>query len=387
MAVSATSVDQLHERLSERLAGIVPEVEIAYKAQVAWEVNRLKQERGAVILGHNYMEPALYHSVCDFVGDSLELSRRAAETEADPIVFCGVRFMAETAKILNPSRTVLLPTERGGCSLASSITAEDVRRLKARYPGVPVVTYINTYADVKAECDVCCTSSNAVRVVQAMPGDEVILIPDEYLTRNVARDVDKRVIMPTDAGVIEDVRERMTHAGDEAEAGVRRSDSVIDATTGFGSNGGPASNGASRELRVIGWPGRCEVHEKFTVEDIETVRRQFPDVFVLAHPECSPEVVAAADYSGSTSAMIRAVRDSDAPRYLLMTECAMADNIVAAAPEKEMVRLCSVRCPHMNEITLEQVLASLRHDRYVIDVEPEVARRARRSIERMLEIG
>jgi len=387
MAVTARSIDQLHARLSERLAGIVPEVEIAYKAQVAWEVNRLKAERGAVILGHNYMEPALYHSVCDYVGDSLELSRRAAETEADPIVFCGVRFMAETAKILNPSRTVLLPTDRGGCSLASSITAEDVRRLKARYPGVPVVTYINTYADVKAECDVCCTSSNAVRVVEAMPGDEVILIPDEYLTRNVARDVNKRVIMPTDKGVIEDVRERMTHAGDDAEAGVRRSDSAIDEGTTFGPNGGGSSEGGPRELRVIGWPGRCEVHEKFTVEDIEMVRRQFPDVFVLAHPECSPAVVDAADYSGSTSAMIKAVRDSDAPRYLLMTECSMADNIVAAAPEKEMVRLCSVRCPHMNEITLEQVLASLRQNRYVIDVDADVARRARRSIERMLEIG
>ncbi|MEN8375541.1 MAG: quinolinate synthase NadA [Gemmatimonadota bacterium] len=388
MAVSATSIDQLHARLSERLAGVMPEVEIAYKAQLAWEVNRLKQERGAVILGHNYMEPALYHSVCDFVGDSLELARKAAETESDPIVFCGVRFMAETAKILNPSRTVLLPTDRGGCSLASSITAEDVRRLKARYPGVPVVTYVNTYADVKAECDVCCTSSNAVRVVEALPGDDVILIPDEYLTRNVAREVSKRVILPTGEGIEDQIRERMRSAGAEAQAGIRRADSAIDATTPFGPEAGsPATNGGSRELRVIGWPGRCEVHEQFTVQDIEMVRRQFPDVFVLAHPECSPEVVDASDFSGSTSAMIRAVRDSEAPRYLLMTECSMADNIVAAAPEKEMVRLCSVRCPHMNEITLEQVLAALRENQYVIDVEPDVARRARGSIERMLEIG
>jgi quinolinate synthase len=239
-----------------------------------------------------------------------------------------------------------------------------------------------------AECSVCCTSSNAVWVLESLRGDVVILIPDVYLTRNVARDVDKRVIRPTDAGVIADVRERMGHAGEEAEAGIRRSDSAIDAATPFGPEAGsPATNGGSRELRVIGWPGRCEVHEKFTVEDIETVRRQFPDVFVLAHPECSPAVVDAADYSGSTSAMIRAVRDSDAPRYLLMTECSMADNIVAAAPEKEMVRLCSVRCPHMNEITLEQVLASLRNNQYVIDVDPDVAARARLSIERMLEIG
>ena len=377
MAVEARTQDEMLERLTERLSGVVPEVELAYKAQLAWEINLLKAERGAIILGHNYMEPALYHSVCDVVGDSLELSRKAAETDRDPIVFCGVRFMAETAKILNPERTVLLPTERGGCSLASSITAEDVRRLKARYPGVPVVTYINTYADVKAECDVCCTSSNAARVVESLDSEAVILIPDEFLTRNVAKQVNKRVIMPTDQGIIEDVRERMSHAGDDAQRGIRRGGSLL------------KQNGAKTrvDLQVVGWPGRCEVHEKFTVEDIENVRRQFPDVLVLAHPECSPEVVEASDFSGSTSAMIREVERSSSPRYLLLTECAMGDNIAAAAPEKEMVRLCSVRCPHMNEITLENVLTSLRENRHVIDVDPDVAVRARRSIERMLAVG
>lgn len=390
MAVETRGVNQMREALQERLRGIVPDAEIAYKAEVACEVIRLKEERGAVILGHNYMEPALYHSVCDHVGDSLELSRKAAETEADPIVFCGVRFMAETAKILSPERTVLLPTERGGCSLASSITAEDVRRLKARYPGVPVVTYINTYADVKAECDVCCTSSNAVRVVESLDSDSVILIPDEYLTRNVAREVDKQVIFPTDDGIIEDVRHRMEQAGDDAEFGRRRSGSRLamsgdEASAGRNGNG----DGSSKrlELNVIGWPGRCEVHEQFTVRDIEDVRRQFPDVFVLAHPECSPEVVQASDYSGSTSAMIREVQKVDAARYLLLTECSMADNIIAETPDKEMVRLCSVRCPHMNEITLEEVRESLRQNRYRIEVPEDVARRARRSIERMLEVG
>lgn len=355
MAIEARSVDEMRQALQERLAGIVPEVELAYKAELAWEINRLKQERGAVILGHNYMEPALYYSVCDYTGDSLELSRVAARTDANPIVFCGVRFMAETAKILNPDRTVLLPAERAGCSLAESITAEDVRRLREQYPGVPIVAYINTYADVKAEVDICCTSGNAAKVVQSLDADTVIFLPDEYLARNVARETGKRIVFPTRRPVPE-ARAR------EAER-----------------------NGV--EYTIVSWHGRCEVHEQFTVEDIQRVRAQFPDVVVLAHPECSPEVVEAADFSGSTAAMIRYVRSVDAPRYLLLTECSMADNIIAEAPEKEMVRLCSIRCRHMNQITLEDTLASLRENRYVIEVPDEIARRARRSIERMLEIA
>lgn len=355
MAIEARSVEEMRQALQERLAGIVPEVELAYKAELAWEINRLKRERGAVILGHNYMEPALYHSVCDYTGDSLELSRVAARTDANPIVFCGVRFMAETAKILNPDRTVLLPAERAGCSLAESITAEDVRRLREQYPGVPIVAYINTYADVKAEVDICCTSGNAAKVVQSLDADTVIFLPDEYLARNVARETGKRIIFPTRQPVPE-ARARGT------------------GQTGIGST-------------IVGWHGRCEVHEQFTVEDIQRVRAQFPDVVVLAHPECSPEVVEAADFSGSTAAMIRYVRSVDAPRYLLLTECSMADNIVAEAAGKEMVRLCSIRCRHMNQITLEDTLAALREDRYVIEVPDEIARRARRSIERMLEVA
>jgi quinolinate synthase len=338
--------------MREKLRGVVPEIELRYKAELAYEINRLKEERGAVILGHNYMEPALYHSVTDFKGDSLELSRRAANTDKDPIVFCGVRFMAETAKILSPEKTVLLPSEKAGCSLAASITAEDVRQLKEQYPGVPVVTYVNTYADVKAETDVCCTSSNAAAVVESLGCDTVIFLPDEYLAKNVARDTGRHIIFP-----VKDPRQ------------VR------------------SKENGTIEYKMIGWPGRCEVHEKFTVEDIINVRRQFPDVVVLAHPECSPEVVEACDFSGSTSAMINYVKETKAPRYLLLTECSMGDNIVAENPEKEMLRLCSVRCPHMNEITLEDTLNSLKINQYIIEVPEDIRIRAKKAVDRMLEIG
>lgn len=348
MAIEAKSRNELHAQMYERLHDIVPDFELSYKADLAWEVNQLKAARGAVILGHNYMEPALYHSVCDFTGDSLELSRIAAEVTADPIVFCGVRFMAETAKLVNPERTVLLPAKRGGCSLAGSITAADVRRLRKRYPGVPVVTYINTYADVKAESDICCTSGNAARVVESLASDLVIMLPDEYLAQNVAKETGKHIVFPT--------------------------------------INPPANDNGDVEYAIVGWRGRCEVHDKFTVADVEAVRTQFPDVVVLAHPECSPEVVGASDFMGSTSAMIRYVQDVDAPRYLLLTECAMADNVAAELPNRDVLRLCSVRCPHMAEITLEDTLAALQFDRYKVEVPAEIAVRARRAIDRMLAI-
>lgn len=345
-------VEDIYRNLKGKLGDVMPEGEIILKAEVAAEIHRLKVERDAVILGHNYMEPALFHSVPDFQGDSLELSRRAAETDKSVIVFCGVRFMAETAKILNPSKTVLLPTEKGGCSLAASITAADVRALRAAYPGVPIVTYINTYADVKAECDICCTSSNAVAVVESLKSDTVIFLPDEYLARNVARETGLHVIVP----------------------------SVL-------PQPGAAQAGSDVEKIMVAWKGRCEVHELFTTEDIDSVRKQFPDVMILAHPECSPEVVAKADFSGSTTAMIKAVEKSKAKRFLLLTECSMGDNIVAANPEKEMLRLCSHRCPHMHEITLEQTRDSLKYLRWVIDVPEDVRVRALRAVERMLAIG
>ncbi|MGC8781167.1 MAG: quinolinate synthase NadA, partial [Anaerolineae bacterium] len=326
----------------------VPDFELRYKAELAVEINRLKVEKNAVILGHNYMEPALYHSIPDFVGDSLELSRKAARTDKSIIVFCGVKFMAETAKILNPTKTVLLPSEKAGCSLAASITAEDVRALKRRFPGVPVVTYVNTYADVKAESDICCTSGNAVAVVNSLKADTIIFLPDEYLAKNVARETGKHIIFPS-------------LYPDAADTEV--------------------------DYQMIGWHGKCEVHEKFTVDDIRRVREQFPDVVILAHPECSPEVTAAADFSGSTAAMIRYVEQTKAPRYLLLTECAMGENIAAANPDKEMLRLCSVRCPHMNQITLEDTLRSLQLNRYVIEVPEEIRVRAARAVERMIAIG
>jgi quinolinate synthase len=328
----------------------VPDFEIAVKAELAFKINRIKAEKNAVILGHNYMEPALYHSVPDYVGDSLELARASTETDADIIVFCGVQFMAETAKILNPDKMVLIPSDKAGCSLAGSITAEDVRELKSRYPGVPVVTYVNTYADVKAETDICCTSGNAVAVVESLNTDTIIFLPDEYLARNVAQETGKHIIFPS------------------KDAVVNQADTTLD-------------------YQFIGWHGRCEVHEKFSVKDIDNVRAQFPDVTILAHPECSPEVVSASDFSGSTSAMIRFVEQNDAPHFLLLTECSMGDNIIAANPEKEMLRLCTVRCPHMNMITMEDTRDSLLYNQYEITVPEHIRVRAAQAVERMLAIG
>ena len=344
-----SEAQQLYETMKVHLGKVVPDVEIYYKAEIAVEINRLKRERNAVILGHNYMEPVLFYAIPDFKGDSLDLSRKAAQTDRDVIVFCGVKFMAETAKILNPSKTVLLPSEKAGCSLAASITAEDVRALRRKYPGVPVVTYVNTYADVKAESDICCTSSNAVAVVESLKSDTVIFLPDQYLASNVARQTGKHIIFPSLPGA-------------------------------------PVASDAL-DVQMIGWHGKCEVHEKFTVEDIQAVRQQFPDVVVLTHPECSPEVVAASDFSGSTNAMIKFVRESSAPHYLVLTECAMSDNIAAANPDKDMLRLCMVRCPHMNTITMENVRDALQYNRYVIDVPEPVRIRAYRAVQRMIEIG
>lgn len=324
------TVQDMYVKLKTLLHDIVPDVELRYKAELAVEINQLKGEKNAVILGHNYMEPALYYSIPDFVGDSLELSRKAAQTDKDIIVFCGVKFMAETAKILNPTKTVLLPATEAGCSLADSINVEDVRALKQQYPGVPVVTYVNTYADVKAESDVCCTSGNAAAVVESFKTDTIIFLPDEYFAKNIAKETDKK---------------------------------------------------------IINWHGRCEVHEKFTIQDIIAVRHQYPDVVILAHPECSPEVIAAVDYTGSTSGMIRFVHQTQAARYLLLTECAMSDNIAATNPDKEMLRICSVRCPHMSRITLENTLNSLQQGQFLIELSEEIRASAARSVERMIAIG
>jgi quinolinate synthase len=343
------TVETIYNDLKTKLHDVVPDVELRIKAGLAFEINKLKKERNAVILGHNYMEPALFHSIPDHVGDSLELSRIAAKTDKDIIVFCGVRFMAETAKILSPSKTVLIPAKKAGCSLADGITANDVRKLKAKYPGVPVVTYVNTNAEVKAETDICCTSSNAVAVVNSFKNEPVIFLPDEYLARNTAKETNRPIVFP-----------------------------VLD--------GSSSASEVLPDRAIIGWKARCEVHEKFTVDDIRNVRKQFPDVVILSHPECSPEVVAASDYSGSTTQMIKHVQKTNAPRYLLLTECSMGDNIMAANPKKNMLRMCSIRCPHMNEITLEDTLEALRQTRYVVEVPEDIRVRAYSAVERMLQI-
>jgi len=346
----APTESDLAAKLHEKVGMLMPAFEIEQKAAIAHRINTLKQQLNAVILGHNYMEPALYHSVPDFVGDSLELARVSADTDADIIVFCGVQFMAETAKILNPSKTVLIPSEKAGCSLAAGVTPSDVRALKAMFPGAPVVSYVNTYAAVKAESDYCCTSGNAAKVIEhilAEGHDHIIFLPDEFLAKNTARELGLPCIVP---------------AMDQ-----------------------PAPPLPDR--CVIAWNARCEVHELFTPEDIDAVRAQFPDVYIIAHPEVSPEVLAKSDASGSTKQMIAKVKESTAGRILLLTECSMGDNIASENPDKEMLRMCSHRCPHMHQITLEDTLAGLEKMQYQIELDPDLISRSRLAIDRMLAIG
>ncbi len=344
------SFEETLDLMRTKLTGIVPDVEIEIKAELAHKINQLKAEKNAVILGHNYMEPALFNSVPDYVGDSLELSRVSAETDADIIVFCGVQFMAETAKILNPNKTVLIPAQKAGCSLAEGISAQDVRDLKEVYPGVPVVTYINTYADVKAESDYCCTSGNAGNVVRHLLEEghkHILFLPDEFLARNTAKEVGVDYIEPV------------------LDAGVQT---------------------LSDTPAIIGWKARCEVHELFNVDDINNVRKQFPEASVIAHPECSPEVVEVSDYAGSTKQLIDYVQRVDAKQYLVLTECSMGDNIAAENPDKDMLRLCSFRCPYMNLITMEDTLAALEGIQYEVHLDADLIERARTPIDRMLSI-
>src|SRR3954465_1558421 len=309
-------------KLYDRVAHVVPEIEWAVHAPYIEAINRLKRERNAVILGHNYMTPEIFHCVADFVGDSLQLAREAAKTDAKVIVQAGVHFMAETSKVLSPEKTVLIPDLRAGCSLAASITGADVRLIKQRYPGVPVVTYVNTTAEVKAETDICCTSANAVQVVEEAARlwgtDRVILIPDEFLARNVARQTD---------------------------------------------------------VKIIAWQGRCEVHERFTAADILEIKEAYPDAEVLAHPECPAEVLEVSDFAGSTAAMNDYVLTRKPKRVVLITECSMADNVAADAVDTEFVRPCNL-CPHMKRITLENIYESLLYGRYEVTVDPAIAARA-----------
>jgi len=326
------AVARATEGLYAKVAGFIPKMEWHAYAPVIAEINRLKRAKGAVILAHNYMTPEIFHGVGDFVGDSLALAREAARTDAKIIVQAGVHFMAETSKILSPEKIVLIPDQRAGCSLAASITGADVRLLKQKYPGLPVVTYVNTSADVKGESDICCTSGNAVRVVEAIARefgtDTVIMIPDKYLARNVA-----------------------------AQTGVK----------------------------VITWEGACEVHERFTAQEIRDYRAAHPGIVVLAHPECPPEVVAEADFAGSTAAMINYVGDHKPRRVVMITECSMSDNVAVEHPDVEFVRPCNL-CPHMKRITLDGILHSLQTMTTEVIVPAHIAARAKAPIDRMLAV-
>lgn len=313
----------------ERLKRVIPEIEWPFHAPLIHAINELKRERNAIVLAHNYQSPQIFHGVADIVGDSLALAARAVDTKADVIVLAGVHFMAETAKLLNPGKIVLIPDPAAGCSLAESITAEDVRALRAQYPGVPVVAYVNTSAAVKAEVDICCTSGNAVEVVRSLNVPRILFLPDEYLAKYVATQVP--------------------------------------------------------EVELIPWHGHCEVHERFTGAEISEYRSRFDTLTVIAHPECPPDVIEAADFAGSTAQMIDFVAKNKPERVLLVTECSMSDNIAASAPETEFVRPCNL-CPHMKRITLENILKALQTLEPKVEIDPDLAARARGSVERMLAV-
>jgi quinolinate synthase len=321
-------VERATAHLYARVKNVISPVEWPFMAPYIKAINELKQTRNAVILAHNYQTPEIFHCVADIVGDSLQLAIEATKVKSDIIVQCGVHFMAETSKILNPQKTVLIPDSRAGCSLASSITGADVRLLRERFPGVPVVAYVNTSADVKAEVDICCTSSNAVAVVESLNAPTVIFLPDQYLAKYVA---------------------------------------------------------TQTKVKIIAWKGACEVHERFTGDELRAYREADPSVQIIAHPECPPDVLAEADFTGSTAHMINWVRSKHPKRVVMITECSMADNVQAELPDVEMVRPCNL-CPHMKRITLPKILDSLIYLREEVTVDPLIADRARRSVERMINL-
>ena len=314
--------------LYERVRTVIPPIEWPVFAGDIDAIIELKRARRAVVLAHNYQTPEIFHCIADIVGDSLALAREATKVDAEVILLAGVHFMAETAKLLNPGKTVLIPDTEAGCSLASSITAADVRLLRQRYPGVPVVSYVNTSAAVKAASDICCTSANAKKVIGSLGADRVIMLPDEYLAQNVAAD------------------------------------------TG---------------VQLITWNGHCEVHERFTAAEIRSLRAQHPGVVVLAHPECPPDVVAEADFAGSTAAMVDYVGAEKPARVVLVTECSMSDNVAVEHPDVEFVRPCNL-CPHMKRITLPKIRRALETMSHEVTIDPAVARDARRAVERMLAL-
>ena len=316
------------ESLYDRVANVIPRAEWLSFSDDIEAIHRLKRERNAVILAHNYQTPEIFHGVADIVGDSLALAREATRVDADVIVLAGVHFMAETAKLLNPEKTVLIPDMGAGCSLADSITPEDIALMRQAHPGAPVVTYVNTSAAVKAASDICCTSGNAKKVVESLGVPKVLMLPDEYLARNVARETD---------------------------------------------------------VELIAWRGHCEVHELFTAEDVREMRAAWPGVTIIAHPECPPEVVAEADFSGSTAGMSDYVRDAKPGRVVLLTECSMSDNVAVNHPDVNFVRPCNL-CPHMKRITLSNIRTALQEMRHEVTVDPAIADDARRAVERMLAV-
>jgi quinolinate synthase len=330
MLADASTADLIARTLPlyDRVKTVIPPIEWPAFAGDIDAILTLKRRRNAVILAHNYQTPEIFHCVADLVGDSLALAREATRTDADVIVLAGVHFMAETAKLLNPSKTVLIPDVSAGCSLASSIAPADVRLLRERYPGVPVVSYVNTSAAVKAESDICCTSGNAKKIVESLGVGRVIMLPDEYLAQNIA---------------------------------------------------------AETRVEIIAWAGHCEVHERFTAAEIRVLREQHPGLTVLAHPECPPEVVAEADFAGSTAAMIQFVDTRKPARVVLVTECSMSDNVAAGHPDIEFVRPCNL-CPHMKRITLPKIRAALETLSHEVVIDAAVAAGARRAVERMLAV-
>jgi quinolinate synthase len=321
-------VEAATAHLYDRVKTVIPAVEWPFFAPYVKAINELKRVRNAVILAHNYQTPEIYNCVADVVGDSFQLAREATKTDADVIVQCGVHFMAETSKILNPDKTVLIPDSRAGCSLATSITAADIRALRLRHPGVPVAVYVNTTAEVKAEADICLTSGNAVQVVESLGSPEVMVLPDQYLAMWIA---------------------------------------------------------SQTKVKIITWHGACEVHERFTAEELRRYRADDPDITILAHPECPPDVLAEADFTGSTAKLADYVKLRKPKKVVMITECSMADNVMASAPDTEFVKPCNL-CPHMKRITLPKILESLVHMRDEVLVDPVIADRARRSVERMVNL-
>ena len=317
------------EEIYNKISSAVPEIEWKVHAPFIEKINKLKKDKNAVILAHNYQTPEIYHGVADIAADSLALAIEASKTSADIIVLCGVHFMAETAKLMNPNKKVLLPDMDAGCSLASSITGEDVRMLKEKYPGVPVVSYVNTSADVKAETDICCTSANAVKIVESLGVDKVIFLPDHYLANYVQKNT---------------------------------------------------------KVKIISWQGTCIVHEKFKSKEIEDIRKQNPDIKIIAHPECPPDVISASDFAGSTSNMVEYVKENQPKKVLLVTECTMSDNVQVENPNVKFIKPCNL-CPYMNKITLQKIYDCLKNESNEIKISHNIASMARKSVQRMTAIG